>query len=150
MGRYLNAYQARYKDLKKMLYNELMCSNHSKEEYVKYDANDIVSEEILEPMFDAIIGISLNKNVKEISEQITSLIDDYGVGDHTYIDEVALKLVEAQSEVRELFSKAKAEMIAQKDYENSPLKKLSDELDEYLRIGEEIEREEAVGQDNSQ
>lgn len=137
-------YFAFCKKLKKIAFRELMWYGDPKKEKCIYDDCDFLSQDVFEPMFDSIIdGLLEGLSAVDMEKLIFQLCSSYGIGKKENVKRLVSCLILERKKLCDLYQKAKAEQCRYKKAEvlNKQQKKLSDELDEYLRIGEGLEKQ---------
>ena len=125
--------------LKEKLFDSLFPNNTN-----KYNSKDELSLDIFEPMFDSIISASLFLEAKvAVQKDIKKLLEYYGFNSDAQLKRICNTIFEQCDILKNLYNEAKEEQSLNKNYEMERLnkQKLESELDEYLRIGEDIEKE---------
>ncbi len=126
--------------LNKIIFSELICLGDDAKAELWYDEDDIMFQEIYIPMFEAIVfGLINSPDRMQMEKLLHTLCEDsYCVGDTKRITKLVDRLICFQSELLILYQEAKEEQ--KKAHMSLKHQELSNELDEYLRIGEELSK----------
>jgi hypothetical protein len=133
------------RELKKNLFDEWVLGGVSKDNCVEYSENDQEINEMYDWAFDLVIDCLAHRATKnEIKKILIDLHNNDFIGNLSAVEVIAEYLISKQKDLQKIRTLALEEQKRYPNKEINRIKRINDELNEYLRIGEGIAAENSL------